>query len=121
MWGRKYSLFPEHLISLYLWGVHDFTHSLYILLNLSVLRLCLWITDYGLFAWISLTAMSRTYIKILKVGFLVGLFGGTGWPNKNNTKSMSNIHNKLNTCISSKCKSLLQIINYDFCDVIMVE
>ena len=27
---------------------------------------------------------------------------------KNNTESMSNIHNKLNTCISSKCKSLYQ-------------
>ena len=37
MWGRKCSLFPEHL-----WGCHDFTHSLYadyILLNLSVLGL----------------------------------------------------------------------------------
>ena len=29
-----------------------------------------------------------------------------GGPKKNNTESMSNIHNKLNTCISSKCKSL---------------
>ena len=28
----------------------------------------------------------------------------TGWPKKNNTENMSNIHNKLNTCISSKCK-----------------
>ena len=29
MWGRKCSLFPEHLIHS-LWGVHEFTHSLYI-------------------------------------------------------------------------------------------
>ena len=40
MWGRKCSLFPEHMISLPL-GVHDFTHSLYIgmhyvLMNVSV-------------------------------------------------------------------------------------
>ena len=44
------------------WGVHDFTHSLYIhyiLLNLSDLGICLRIND--LFAWINLTALSRTY------------------------------------------------------------
>ena len=35
--------------------------SLYILLNLSVLGLCLQIKDSGLFAWISLTALSQTY------------------------------------------------------------
>ena len=51
-----------------LWEVHDFTHSLYslyihyILLNLSVLGLCLRINDSGLFAWISLNALSRTYL-----------------------------------------------------------
>ena len=33
----------------------------YILLNLSVLGPCLRINDSGLFAWISLTALSRTY------------------------------------------------------------
>ena len=60
-------LFPEHLIYS-LWGVHDFIHSLhyipvhYILLNLSVLGLCLRIKDYGLFVWINLTALSRTYL-----------------------------------------------------------
>ena len=49
----------------YFWGVHDFTNSyihLYVLLNLSVLGLCLRIDDSGLFAWISLTALSRTYL-----------------------------------------------------------
>ena len=43
------------------WGVHDFTHSLYIhyiWLNLSVLGLCLRI---WLSAWIGLAALSRTY------------------------------------------------------------
>ena len=51
----KFSLFPEHLITLPL-GVHEFTHSLYTLQNLSV-----W--DYvcrlrtGLFAWIRLDCM----------------------------------------------------------------
>ena len=47
-----------------LWGVHDFTHSLYIhhiLLNLSVLRINVYGLMTGLFAWISLTALSRTY------------------------------------------------------------
>ena len=48
MWGRKCSLFP-------------FGELYYILLNLSVLGLCLWINDSGLFVWISLTALSRTY------------------------------------------------------------
>ena len=52
MWGKKCSLVPEHLISLY---IH------YILLNLSVLGLCSRINDSGLFAWISLMALSRTY------------------------------------------------------------
>ena len=37
----------------------------YILLNLSVLGLCLRINDSGLFAWISLTALSRTYFIII--------------------------------------------------------
>ena len=50
--------------------VHDFTHSLYIyihyiLLNLSGLGLCLQINDSGLFAWINLAALSRTYFSIL--------------------------------------------------------
>ena len=49
------------------WGVHDLTHSLhidYILLNLSVLWLCYKrINDSGLFAWISLTALSWTYSR----------------------------------------------------------
>ena len=48
-------------------GVHDFTHSLYIhyvWLNLSVLWLCLRINDSDLFAWISLTDLSRTYFII---------------------------------------------------------
>ena len=34
----------------------------------------------------------------------------TGWPKKNNTESMLNIHNTLNTYITSKCKSLWTII-----------
>ena len=48
-------------------GVHDCTHSLYmhyILLNLSVFGQRLRINDSGLFAWISLTALSRTYFII---------------------------------------------------------
>ena len=56
MWGRKCSLFPEHRFHS-LSGVHDFTHSLYIhyiLLNLSVLVLCLQINDSGFSAWIRL-------------------------------------------------------------------
>ena len=52
MWGRKCSLLPEHLI---------FSLPL---LNLSVLGLCLRINDSGLFAWISLTALSRTYFIV---------------------------------------------------------
>ena len=70
MWSRKCSLFPERLVYSR-WGVHDFTHSLYIhyiLLNVSVLGLCLRITassGSGLFAWISLTALSRTYFVII--------------------------------------------------------
>ena len=40
MWGRKCSLFPEHLIS-----VRDFTHS-YTLQNLSIFGLCFWINDW---------------------------------------------------------------------------
>ena len=64
MWGRQCSLFPEHLISLPL-GSSWFTHSIYIpyiLLNLSVLGLCLRINRSGLFAWISRTAfLSRMY------------------------------------------------------------
>ena len=39
----------------------------YILLNLSVLGLCLRINDSGLFAWISLTALSRTYFSIIVI------------------------------------------------------
>ena len=58
-----------------IWGVHDFTHSLYIhymLLKVSVLALCLRINDSGLFAWISLTALSRTYfIRSRKMKTLV--------------------------------------------------
>ena len=33
-----------------------------------------------------------------------------GGPKKNNTENISNIHNKLNTFISSKCKSLSTVI-----------
>ena len=39
--------------------VHDFTHSLYTLLNLSVLGLCLRMNGSGLFTWLSRTALSR--------------------------------------------------------------
>ena len=56
MWGRRCSLFHQHMIPP-IWGVHDVTHSLYIiiiLLNLSVLGLCLLLNDSGLFAWIRL-------------------------------------------------------------------
>ena len=35
--------------------IHD------LLLNLSVLGLCLWFNDSGLISWISLTALSQTY------------------------------------------------------------
>ena len=41
------------------WGVHNFTHSLYITEFVS-----LRINDSGLFAWISLTALSRTYFIV---------------------------------------------------------
>ena len=42
-------------------------YIIYALQNLSVLRLCLWIIDSGLFAWISLTALSCElfYIHII--------------------------------------------------------
>ena len=42
----------------------------YILLNLSVLGLFLRINDSGLFAWISLTALSRTYFIIFSYSAL---------------------------------------------------
>ena len=66
IWGRKCSLYPKHLF-LSLWGVRDFTHSLYIhyiLLNLSVLGLCVRIHYSDLFAWISRNVLSRTYCII---------------------------------------------------------
>ena len=50
----------------YLWGVHDCTHSFYTCIHY---RICQF-TDYvygittGLFAWISLTALFRTYFII---------------------------------------------------------
>ena len=46
-----------------------------------------------------------TYLKQYVV--LSNIQGG---PKKNNTENMSNIHNKLNTCISSKCKSQWTVI-----------
>ena len=49
-------------------GTPDFTRlcpfMIYTLHNLSVLGLCLRIHDSGLFAWISQTALSQTYIII---------------------------------------------------------
>ena len=67
LWDKKCSLFLEHLISLPL-GIHNFTHTLH---NLSVVRLCLRINSSGLFAcclftWISLTALSWTYLISLR-------------------------------------------------------
>ena len=68
MWGQE---------TLTLSGTSDFTHfgelmfspiHLFIIStsqNLSVLRLRLWIKDSGLFAWISLTALSRIYFIAL--------------------------------------------------------
>ena len=62
MWVRKFALFPEHLISLPLGRSrgYPFIIKLYTLQNWSVLGLCLRINESGLFAWISLTALSRT-------------------------------------------------------------
>ena len=66
MWGRKCSLFPEHLVSLPLGRSWSHPFITYTLHNLSVYRQCLGINDYGLFAWISLTALSWTYFIIHK-------------------------------------------------------
>ena len=48
-WGRKCSLFPKHIYIHSLWKVHDFTHSLCTVPNLSVLRPCLCGLMTGLF------------------------------------------------------------------------
>ena len=47
------------------------------------------------YMWLSWNPSSQTFRTAIY----------TGWPKKNNTENMSNIHNKVNTCISSKCKS----------------
>ena len=69
MWGRKRSLFPEHLISLPLGCSWFHPFIIYTSHNLSVLRLRVRINDSSLFAWISLwislTALSRTYFIAL--------------------------------------------------------
>ena len=70
-------------------GVHDFTHSLYILPNLSVLVLCLRINDSGLFAWISLT---KTYAITLK---------STALCKKCITLESSNISRIVLSCVSA--------------------
>ena len=64
MWGNKCSLFPEDLISLPLspkFNVHDFTHSLYTLYITEFVSFRTILRIDGLFVWISLTALSRTY------------------------------------------------------------
>ena len=45
----------------FLWGVHDFTHSLYIHYIICQSWYYVYELMTGLFAWISLTALSRTY------------------------------------------------------------
>ena len=69
MWGRKCSLFPEHLISLPLGNSWFHRFIIYTLHNLSVLGLCVRINDWfvclDLFAWISLTALSWTLFQCL--------------------------------------------------------
>ena len=56
--------FREFMILLIRNNVH------YVLLNLSVLGLCLRINDSGLFAWISLAALARTYCIMLYIYIL---------------------------------------------------
>ena len=48
----------------------------------------------------------RGYFGLLSLDVLIDKVNGIGWPKKNNTENMSDIHNKLNSCISSKYKSL---------------
>ena len=60
MWGRKFSLFPEHLISLPLGSSWFYPFIIYTLHNKSVQGLMT-----GLFAWISLTALSIFLFSIL--------------------------------------------------------
>ena len=59
---RKWSLLPQHLISLPLGSSRFYPLMIYTLQNLSVVGLCLRINDSGLFACISQTALSQTYI-----------------------------------------------------------
>ena len=81
MWGRKCSLFPEHLISLPL-GVHDFTpfgsswfHSLWEFMISPIHYMYIiyyWICQfqeyvYRLIAWISLTVLSLELILLQRI------------------------------------------------------
>ena len=78
--------------------MHDFTNSLYIhyiLLNLSVLGLCLRINDSALFAWISLIALSRTFLSyycqtIVIAHYMVRVY-----------LRISNLALAVNTCVAS--------------------
>ena len=62
MWGQEThtpEFFPERLISLTLGSSWLHLFIIYTSQNVSILRLRLWINDSGLFAWISLTALSQ--------------------------------------------------------------
>ena len=61
MWGRKCSLFPEHMISLPLGSSYFHPFTIYAMQKCSVYGLCLQINDSSLFVWISLIVLSRTY------------------------------------------------------------
>ena len=64
MWGRKCSLFPEHLILLI-----RYTYTLCITEFVSLrtmFTLGLLINDSSLFAWISMSALPRTYVMQLE-------------------------------------------------------
>ena len=71
--GLEIITLSEHLISHPL-AVHDFTRSIYIytLLKFAVLRLCLWINFLGLYACISLAALSQSYFINLKIILIDG-------------------------------------------------
>ena len=50
--------------------------------------------------WQTISHKTKFYFRML---LMINIQGG---PKKNNTENMYSIHNQINTCISSKCKSL---------------
>ena len=93
----NFTPFGEFMISSHSLYIH------YILLNLSVLGLCLWINDFGLFAWINLTALSRTYFLCYNCysrpsKYSVGLNIFIGSNNKHNHYNVLPIHTIMHTC-----------------------